>query len=266
MLIDTHCHLDALEFSADRDQVVADAQALGVSGMVIPALHLANFDAVRDCCVRYAHQDFVGAFKCVPAYGIHPLYTQTASPKDLISLRDYIRIELAGAHPPCALGEIGLDYFVAGFDAPRQEYFLLEQLKIARDFDLPVLLHVRRALDPVLKAVRRIGVNKGIVHAFNGSAQQAEAFMRQGFKLGFGGALSYPKSTRIHKLAAQLPLEAIVLETDAPDMPPFWLKGKRNSPQELVRIAASLASIRSLSASAVHQASSLNAQVVLALR
>jgi TatD DNase family protein len=144
------------------------------------------------------------------------------------------------------VGEIGLDFFVAGADVARQEHFFVEQLKIARDADLPVLLHVRRAVDQVLGKLRRIRLPGGIAHAFNGSRQQADEFIRLGFRLGFGGAMTYLGSTRIRRLAASLPLSAIVLETDAPDMSPAWLAGARNTPAELPRIAAVLAELRGI--------------------
>lgn len=259
MLIDTHCHLDAAEFAADRDAVVARALAGGVSGIVVPAIETGNFAAVRDCCVRFPG--------CVPAYGIHPLYVERASEADLAVLRAWLEKESAGPQPPVALGEIGLDFFVPGFDAARQEYFFVEQLKIARDFGLPVLLHVRRAQDAILKQLRHVfgkGVGcGGIAHAFNGSRQQAEAFLSLGFKLGFGGTMTFPRALRIRELAATLPLEAIVLETDAPDIPPEFIGRTRNSPEYLPRIAAVLAELRGIAPDAVGAATSANALALL---
>jgi len=251
MLIDTHCHLDAPEFSADRDAIVQAALAAGVSKMLVPAVETSNFAAVRDCCARYQ--------ACFPAYGIHPLCVERASEGSLDTLRDWLKKESAGKFTPVALGEIGLDFYKPEFDVQRQEYYFIEQLKIARDFDLPVLLHVRRSVDQVLKCLRRTGVKGGIAHAFNGSRQQAEGFIRLGFKLGFGGAMTHPGSTRIRQLASTLPLDAIVLETDAPDIPPVWLAGGRNTPGELMRIAEVLANLRSLSLAQVLAATSDNA-------
>ena len=255
MLVDTHCHLDAAEFVADRDAIVAAARAAGVSALVIPAVEVANFSAVRDCCQRYP--------QCYPAYGLHPLYLERASDADLTTLRCWLRDELGGATPPVAVGEIGLDFYAPGFDAASQESFFVEQLKIARDFDLPVLLHVRRAADQVLKCLRRVGVRRGIAHAFNGSRQQADEFIRRGFKLGFGGAMTFPGSTRIRALASSLPLDAIVLETDAPDIPPCWLAGGRNTPVELPRIADTLAELRGVSVVRLRAATSANALTLL---
>ena len=255
MLIDTHCHLDAAEFAADRAAIVAAARAAGVAAMIIPAVATANFSAVRDCCQRYAG--------CFPAYGLHPLYLEHAGDADLATLRRWLADELDGATPPVALGEIGLDQHLPGFDALRQERFFVEQLKIARDFDLPVLLHVRRAVDQVLKCLRRVGVKRGIAHAFNGSRQQADEFIHLGFKLGFGGAMTYPGSTRIRELSSTLPIDAIVLETDAPDIPPCWLAGGRNTPAALPRIAATLAELRGASHAEILAATSANALSLL---
>jgi TatD DNase family protein len=155
---------------------------------------------------------------------------------------------MAGAHPPVAVGEIGLDFYVPGFDAARQERFFTEQLKIARDFDLPVLLHLRR-----------IGTRGGIAHAFNGSRQQADEFLRLGFKLGFGGAMTFTRATRIRRLASSLPCEALVLETDAPDIPPAWLADGRNTPAELPRIAGVLAELRGADRAEVERFTTANA-------
>jgi TatD DNase family protein len=254
MLIDTHCHLDAAEFAGERDDIVLAAQQCGVTAIVVPAVEPGNFSRVRDCCARYP-----GVF---PAYGFHPLYLDRVGADDLTRLRDWLASERQGPFAPLAVGEIGLDHFVPGFDAARQEYFLGEQLGIARDFDLPVLLHVRRAVDQVLKCVRRSGVRAGIAHAFNGSVQQANAFLDLGFKLGFGGAMTHAGSTRIRQLAATLPITAIVLETDAPDIPPAWLAGGRNAPGELARIAGVLAELRAVPVAQVLQATSENARSV----
>ncbi|MQM31252.1 MAG: DNAase [Candidatus Accumulibacter phosphatis] len=255
MLLDTHCHLAAAAFADDRDAVVAAAATAGVSAIVVPAVDVASFTAVHACCQRYPG--------CVAAYGIHPLSVRQASQANLLRLQEWLQCVSTESHPPVAVGEIGLDLFVADPAIDRQEHFFIEQLKIARACDLPVLLHVRRAVDRVLKQLRRIRVRGGIAHAFNGSRQQADEFIKLGFKLGFGGAMTYPGSTRIRRLAASLPLQAIVLETDAPDMPPAWLAGGRNAPAELPRIAASLAGLRGIEVAELARATSANARAVL---
>lgn len=256
-LFDTHCHLDAAEFEHDRAAVLADALAAGVGAMLVPAVEVANFAAVKTLCAAMWPADspatgisFAPAappgdtvhsqkISLYAAYGIHPMYTPSAHEHDIATLRRWL-----AAEQPLAVGEIGLDGFVPGLDMARQEWFFVEQLKLARDFDLPVVLHSRRATDLVLKQLRRIGVRGGIAHAFNGSRQQADAFIKLGFKLGFGGAMTFTGSTRIRALATELPLDSLVLETDAPDIPPAWLAGGRNTPAQLAAIVDVLAGLR----------------------
>lgn len=233
-LFDTHCHLDASEFETDRDQVVNEAIAAGVGAILVPAVEVANFAAVKALCAPARPQKIA----IYAAWGIHPMYTPRAGEQDIAILRRWLSEDR-----PVAVGEIGLDGYVPGLDMARQEWFLAEQLKLAREFDLPVLLHIRRAQDLVLKHLRRSGVRGGIAHAFNGSRQQADAFIKLGFKLGFGGAMTFAGSTRIRALAATLPLENIVLETDAPDIPPAW-SNARNTPAAVARYATVLAELR----------------------
>lgn len=250
-MIDSHCHLDAPEFDADRDLVYSQALQAGVRGIVVPAVERANFGAVASLC-----RDLP---RCHPAYGIHPLYVNRAEPDDLDALRNMLERE-----PAVAVGEIGLDHFVEDRDEARQAYFFKAQLKIARDFDLPVILHVRRAIDEVLHALRGCRVRGGIAHAFNGSRQQADAFIKLGFKLGFGGAMTWQRALKIRALATELPLEAIVLETDAPDIPPEWLGQQgRNAPAELRQIAAVLASLRQISVEEVVEKTTENLRSAL---
>lgn len=252
MLIDSHLHLDASEFDADREAVIAAAREAGVTRFVLPAVELANCAAVHDLARR------LPGSAC--AYGIHPLYVDRAREADIPALR--ARLAEGGA---VALGEIGLDGFVTEPALARQEWFFCEQLKLAREFGLPVILHLRRAQDLVLKCLRRLPVKGGIAHAFNGSRQQAEVFMKLGFRLGFGGAMTYPGSTRIRALAAGLPLAAIVLESDAPDIPPAWAPGQRNAPANVARYAAVLAGLRGCSIEEIAAATSANAREALGL-
>lgn len=251
-LIDTHCHLDAGEFDADRDQVYARARAAGVALQVIPAVTAANFDEVAATCRRYPG--------CLPAWGLHPMYIHVHHRDHLARLRSQIE-----AWRPVAVGEIGLDRFVRDLDYATQEYYYTEQLRIARDYDLPVLLHCRRANDQILKHLRSIRPRGGIAHAFSGSRQQAEEFLKLGFKLGFGGAFTWPRATRLRSLAAELPLEAIVLETDSPDIPPEWVGRGRNEPAELARIAQTLAELRAVEVAVVIRQTSANARAVLGI-
>ena len=195
------------------------------------------------------------------------MYTDDATPNDIEFLRDYLK-----QHPAVAVGEIGLDFFIPHYDQTRQEHFFVEQLKLARDFDLPVLLHIRRAQDTILKHLRHFygrggpstELRTGIAHAFNGSRQQADEFIKLGFKLGFGGAMTYSRATKLRELAATLPLDSIVLETDAPDIPPDFLeRGLPNEPKYLPRMAQTLAELRGMSLEEIAQATTTNASVIM---
>ena len=258
--IDTHCHLDAPEFAPDVDAVRAQARAAGVQHLVIPAVQVAHVEAVRELAHR--HGDSY-------ALGIHPLYTPQAADDDVEKLAQVLELHRNDPHL-VAIGEIGLDFFVPRLDAERQTRFFRQQLQLARRFDLPVILHVRRSADALLKGLRDLPVQGGIAHAFNGSLQQAQAFIARGFKLGFGGALSYERALQLRRLATELPLGALVLETDAPDMPPHWLyrtaaersTGQpqgRNTPAELPRIAQVLADLRGMPLETLAQQTSTNA-------
>ncbi len=243
--IDSHCHLDAAEFDADRDAVVQRARSAGLTMLVLPAVAAANFDRVRALAHRHG---------LAYALGIHPLYTGAALESDLALLAQALQRH---ADDPrlVAVGEIGLDGFVPGLDMARQQQFYRAQLQLARSAGLPVILHVRRSADLLLAGLRRIPVAGGIAHAFNGSAVQARAMVALGFKLGFGGAMTFERALQIRRLAADLPETALVLETDAPDIPPQWLyqtaaaraqgqPGGRNEPAELPQIAQTLATLR----------------------
>lgn len=239
MLVDSHCHLDAAELAGNAAQLVGQAAADGVQWIVVPAVEVANFDAVAALGAAFPG--------CAYALGIHPIYVPKARPEDLQRLRECVAASL---HDPkfVAIGEIGLDFFVPALCEPamrdKQEFFYVEQLKIAREFGLPVIVHVRRSQDALLKQLRRIRVSGGIAHAFNGSLQQAEAFIGLGFALGFGGAMTFTRALQIRRLAAGLPDSALVLETDSPDISPAWLHPQVNTPAQLPRIAAVLAELR----------------------
>ena len=274
--IDTHCHLDAAEFCMPKQPLApavrAQAAIKGVAHCVIPAVEVANFATVRSL----AHA--LGDSYCL---GIHPLYVAQATDFDIATLD----ARLAAHHSDprlVAVGEIGLDFWVPELtQSPlreRQEHFYRSQLKLARKYDLPVVLHVRRSVDQVQKQLREVGQGgyrwSGIAHAFNGSAVQAQEFIKLGIKLGFGGAVTYARATQLRRLAQTLPLESIVLETDAPDIPPHWLyrtaqersEGvvpRRNEPGELPRIAEVVAALRGLSADALALVTTCNACAAL---
>ncbi len=268
MWIDTHCHLDAPEFDHDRQAVINRALQAGVGMIVVPAVMPATFEAARQAALQ-CHGTY--------ALGIHPLFAKQAG-DDAI---DQLRAALQQHHTDprlVAIGEIGLDYFVPRLqdEASKalQDRVYAAQLALAVEFELPVIVHVRRSADDLLKHLRRLkqqgkAMHGGIAHAFNGSAQQAQAFIDLGFKLGFGGAMTFDRALQIRRLAADLPAEAIVLETDAPDIPPHWLyvleqdraKGltSRNEPAELPRIAQTLATLRGWSLDQARELTTANA-------
>ena len=267
--IDTHCHLDAREFDADRAAVVTRANAAGVTLQVIPAVGVFNFDTVR----ALAHEHGLAY-----ALGIHPLCVGQAADDDLDKLEQALRTHRDDPRL-VAVGEIGVDLFVPEMVAirPRQEHFYREQLKIARRAGLPVLVHVRRSSDAVLAGLRRIEVPGGIAHAFNGSDQQAAHFVERGFRLGFGGAVTFETALQIRRIAAAVPATAPVLETDSPDIPPHWLYRTaaereaaspalaqgRNEPAEMARIAQSLAQLRGVSLAELAAQTRANALAVM---
>ena len=264
MWIDTHCHLDAAEFDADRDAVRAAAKAAGVGHIVIPAVARHHWREVM--ALAHRHGDSY-------ALGIHPLYTPNAQEADIAALRQLLA-EVKDDPHLVAVGEIGLDFFVPGLDAERQIWFYEQQIQVAREFDLPVILHVRKSSDRLLKTLRAKPVVGGIAHAFNGSAQQAHAFIDLGFKLGFGGAVTYDRALKLRELAATLPADSIVMETDAPDIQPHWIyttaqaraAGQpqgRNSPAELPRIAQDVADLRGVSSADWAQTTARNARHAL---
>jgi TatD DNase family protein len=276
MWIDTHCHLDAPEFSAQSaaegaTEALAAVQLAavglstaaarnGVGMIVIPAVERANFATVASLAHSIPNACY--------ALGIHPMYVARAQDDDLLYLRQQIQAALAANDSRLvAVGEIGLDLFIpelkSGSLRARQDYFYLEQLKLAREFGLPVLLHVRRSQDEILKQLRRIRVTGGIAHAFNGSFQQAGTFINLGFKLGLGGAMTFARALQIRRLATELPLAALVLETDAPDIAPAWLHPGLNRPDQIPAIAQVLAELRGLTLQQVASATSGNARAVL---
>ena len=275
MWIDTHCHLDAREFGEGHALALdrrAEAALQNVALCVIPAVGVFNFDTVRGLAHRLGD---------AYALGIHPLCVPKATEDDLGRLDDALARH-KGDPRLVAVGEIGIDQFLPHLLEPamlaRQQHFYRAQLKLARQHGLPVIVHVRRSADLVLKHLRAQGDGgpacRGIAHAFNGSRQQAEAFLQLGFKLGFGGAMTFEPAKQLRRLAAELPLDAIVVETDAPDIPPHWLyataaeraEGRPqgiNSPAELPRIGGVLAQLRGMAAEAVGEATTENALVAL---
>lgn len=251
-LVDTHCHLDVREFDSDRDQVLARARAAGVAELVIPAIHREGWSGLLQSCATGP-----GLY---PALGLHPVYLDRHGEGDIRALEAAI-----AERRPLAVGEIGLDYFVRELDRDRQQRLFEAQLQVARAADLPVLLHVRRAHERVLATLRRIPVRGGIAHAFSGGIEEARRYLDLGFRLGFGGMLTFERSSRLRRLAAILPVEALVLETDAPDLTVAAHRGERNSPEYLPQVLAALAEVRQADPAELAAITTANARAVLGI-
>jgi TatD DNase family protein len=247
VLIDTHCHLDAAEFDADRADVIARAEAAGVTAQIIPAIALAGFDKLHTLCADHP--------MLYPAWGLHPMFLDQHQPAHLDALRGWLRRER-----PIALGECGLDFFVEGLDPDTQRMYFQRQLELAREFDLPLILHARQALEDVILAIRRIGGLRGVVHSFSGSAEQAQRLFDLGFHLGIGGPVTYERAKRLRAIVATMPIEFLLLETDAPDQPLHGHRGERNEPARLRDVASTVAVLRNESIEAVAASTSSNAR------
>lgn len=251
-LIDSHSHLDAPEFDADRTAVLERARDAGVLDQVIPAVAAAGWPALRELCRAQPGLH--------PAWGLHPMFLDRHRPDHLDQLRHWL-----SDHRPCAVGECGLDFWVAELDRDTQERYFLAQLKLAREFDLPVILHARKALDEVTAALRRIGGLRGVVHSFSGSQSQAEALWKLGFHLGIGGSVTYERAQRLRGIIASMPIEYLLLETDSPDQPLHGHQGQRNEPALLTEILATVAQLRNEPPQVIASATTANAGLLFAL-
>ncbi len=258
MLIDTHTHLDFPDFDADRPAVLARCRALGVEKLVVLGVYQGNWQRLWDLVEA---EDGLYA-----AFGLHPVYLEQHRPEHLLELRGWLE-RLAGNSKLCALGEFGLDWYVPELDHARQQTLFEAQLQLAAEFELPALLHVRRAHAQAIATLKRYRLKRaGIVHAFSGSLEEAREYLKLGFKLGLGGAATWPQAHRLRELVAQLPLEAMVLETDAPDMAPAMHANARNSPEYLAEICQVLAELRGVTAEELASASSHNARALFGWR
>ncbi|MET7140358.1 TatD family hydrolase [Xanthomonas sp. PPL139] len=251
-LIDSHCHLDAEEFDPDRAAVVARAQAAGVQAQVVPAVTAASWPKLRAVCAAEP-----GLY---PAYGLHPLFLDQHRPEHLPLLGEWIERER-----PCAIGECGLDFFVEGLDEAEQQRYFVGQLQLARTFDLPVIVHARRAVDAVILAIRKVGGVRGVVHSFAGSAEQAAQLRSLEFLIGLGGPVTYERAQRLRRLAATVPLEQLLLETDAPDQPDAAIRGQRNEPARLRTVLDTIAALRDVPAAAIAVQTTANARRLFGL-
>lgn len=252
MLVDSHCHLDAGEFAHDRGAVIARARQAGIHHQIVPATTAAGWPGLRAVCA--------GDHGLHPAYGLHPMFLASHRHADLGELEQWLARD-----KPVAVGECGLDYFVEGLDRDAQSHFFDAQLRLAREFDLPVIVHARRAVDAVTSAIRRVGGLRGVVHSFSGSQQQAEHLWKQNFLLGLGGPVTYRRASRLRQLAATMPLEWLLLETDAPDQPDAAIRGERNEPARLTHVLAAVAELRGVDPATVAAATTANAHRLFGL-
>lgn len=253
-LVDSHCHLDAGEFDADRPAVIDAARASGVCQQVVPATHAEGWPGLRETC-----RSAPGLY---PAYGLHPVFLGRHRDGDLGGLRDWIERER-----PVAVGECGLDYYIEDLDRDAQQAWFEGQLRLALEFGLPVIVHARRAVDAVIATLRRIGGGslRGVVHSFSGSEEQARQLWNLGFLVGLGGPVTYERARRLRRLAASMPLEFLLLETDAPDQPDAGHRGQRNEPARLVEVLETVARLREADPAAIAAATTANARRLFAL-
>lgn len=251
-LVDSHSHFDAAEFDADRAAAHARALAAGVDVQIVPAVGAAGWPKLKAVCTL-----FPGLHA---AYGLHPMYLADHRPEHLRQLRDWIERE-----HPVAVGECGLDFFVEGLDADAQHACFDGQLRLAREFGLPVIVHARRAVDAVLAAIRRYPGLRGVVHSFSGSAEQAAQLHKLGFLLGIGGPVTFTRANRLRGIVASMPLEQLLLETDSPDQPGAAQRGQRNEPAHLLEVLDVIATLRNVPREEIASATSANARRLFAL-
>lgn len=245
-LYDSHCHLDAPEFDADRDAVLSRARDSGVARQLVPAVDRASWDRIRALCAAEPGLR--------PAYGLHPMFLDQHAPSHLDELAGWLERER-----PAAVGECGLDFYVEGLDPDAQRRYFNGQLELARDFDLPLVLHARRAVEEVTSSLRRVGGLRGVVHSWSGSEEQARQLFELGFCLGIGGPVTYERARRLRRTVATMPIDFLLLETDAPDQPDAGQRGQRNEPARLGRVLEVVAELRGQPSAEIAEATTANA-------
>lgn len=251
-LIDSHVHLDDARFDADRDDVVRRARAAGVTAQVVPAVAAAGWENLSKLA---GHAPDIW-----PAYGLHPMFLDQHQPEHLQQLDAWL-----GANRAAAVGECGLDYYLKDLDRDTQHFYFTRQLRIARDHDLPVIIHARRAVEDVILAIRECSGLRGVIHSFAGSAEQARQLANLGFLIGLGGPLTYTRAKRLRRLVASIPLETLLLETDAPDQPDAEHRSQRNEPARVALIAHCVAQLRDEPVEHIAAVTSANARRLFGL-
>lgn len=251
-LVDSHCHIDAPQFDPDRAAVLERAAGAGVTWIIAPAVTAESWPTLKAVAANNP--------QVIPAYGLHPMFLAAHRPEHLTQLRDWVEAER-----PHAIGECGLDHWSGDLDPAHQREILIGQLKLAREFDLPVILHARKALDEVLSLLRRIGGLRGVLHSFSGSQQQADQLCEMGFLLGFGGPVTYERAQRLRRIVRAIPIDHLLLETDAPDQPDSGIRGQRNEPARLLKILHVIAQLRGEEPKLIAQQTSDNAKELFQL-
>jgi TatD DNase family protein len=251
-LADSHVHLDDTSFDDDRGAVVERARAAGVTLQIIPGVDAASWPRIQALCTPGS-----GLYA---AYGLHPLFMRQHRPEHLAALSQWLE-----THQPVAVGEIGLDFYVEGLDAEEQRSYFRQQLVLAREFELPVIVHARAAMDEVTATLRRAGGLRGVVHSFAGSQQQAEQLWKLGFHIGVGGPVTYERAQRLRRIVTNMPIEYLLLESDAPDQPLSTHRGERNEPIRVAEILQCVAGLRNEDPATVAAATTANARRLFAI-
>lgn len=246
-IFDSHSHLDAAEFDEDRAAVLSRAESAGVRQQLIPAVDHAGWPKLKYVCAMGA-----GLY---PAYGLHPMFLSSHDPAHLHALGAWVERE-----KPVAIGECGLDFWMEDLDPETQRYYFRAQLEIARTFDLPVIVHARRAVEEVIATIRSVGSMRGVVHSYSGSPEQARQLFNLGFLLGIGGPVTYERAHRLRGLVSSMPLQGLVLETDSPDQPDALHRGQRNEPSRIVTVLETVAALRNMPAQELARATRDNAE------
>ena len=252
MIIDSHCHFDFEDFDPDRDQALAEARSAGVEKIIVPAIAADSWPRVKKTCDQYA--------ECYPAYGLHPYYIDQHEQQHLQQLEQWIEKE-----QPVALGECGLDYYLKNLCREKQLDFFEAQLAIAQQHDLPVVIHSRKATEQVILSLRKFPGLSGMIHSYSGSLEQARQLIDMGFYISFGGAITYDRASKLRSIASQLPLDYILVETDAPDQPDLKHHGQRNQPKYICEVVKTLSALRNLPGDEITEITSRNARRLFAI-
>lgn len=251
-LIDTHCHLDLADFDQDREQALLRAEQADVYAQIIPGIQTSTWPQIRQLCNSHA--------RLYPAYGLHPMFMQCHQPSDLIDLDLWLETE-----PVVAVGECGLDFYIQNPDRQQQLGLFEAQLSLAQKYQLPVIIHARKSVEEAINSLRNFPNINGVFHSYSGSEQQADRLIEMGFYLSFGGPATYTRAARLQRIIKSLPLEVLLLETDAPDQPSSKHRGERNEPSYLKQIALIISQLRNISYQELAEATTKNAQALFQL-